>query len=203
MLLCINNGNLLEVDSKLVPENDVLIASTKWLITERRIVPIELSVARGAGINYSAEQQRLIADVGIENLMKEMGFPRLRGRGPDIMGIDVRSLINFVKGKGLDSGESEWWQIECKGAGSGKPSTQRNNFDRGLASVVSCYGSPCEFGDVQAYLGLALPKTQLFMNLLKSHVQKPLRQVLNLWVLIYDAEQKSIDAIEPDREYPF
>ena len=35
--------------------------------------------------------------------------------------------------------KSRYWQIECKGAGTGKQSTQRNNFDRAVASVVAYY----------------------------------------------------------------
>ncbi len=41
------------VNQRKVPENDVLIAATRWLMTVRQVVPIKLSVAGGAGIDYA------------------------------------------------------------------------------------------------------------------------------------------------------
>ena len=96
----------------------------------------------------------------------------------------------------------EWWQIECKGSGDGKQSTQRNNFDRGVASVVSYYGpSPTEFRNFKPHLGFALPNTEYFKDLLKTRLKRPLRTRLDLWVLVYDSDDKSVHAVPPDAEY--
>lgn len=102
--------------------------------------------------------------------------------------------------------EKEWWHIECKGAGSGKGQTQRNNFDRALSSVVSYYGEdssklPEQFKGTAQYLGLSLPVTDVYLRELSRRVRQPLRQTLNLWVLLYDLETKRIRNVEPSQDF--
>ena len=105
--------------------------------------------------------------------------------------------------------KSEWWQVECKSAGVGKPQTQRNNFDRALASVVSYYGAPLpelpeEFHAVtqaQPYLGLAIPATGAYLRELRRRVRSPLRQRLNLWILLYEPRSGEIRGVSPDDSY--
>ncbi len=113
------------------------------------------------------------------------GLERFRyfsGNGPDIVGISA----------------DEFWMIECKGLGAGKPSTHRNNFDRALASAVSYY-EECidEWPELKPIIGLALPDAPDFRRLLKLKARKPLRSRLNLWVLLYKPTNKSIVPFEP------
>src|SRR2546426_3696293 len=76
--------------------------------------------------------------------------------GPDFVGISSH----------------EFWKLACKGAGSGQPATQRNYFDRALASVVSYYtDSPptmpdflSALRDAVPHLGLALPATPDYLR---------------------------------------
>jgi hypothetical protein len=117
---------------------------------------------------------------------------RLASSDPDFVGISLR----------------EFWQLECKGAGSGAQATQRNNFDRALASVVSYYtDSPPTMPDAFAalrgavpHLGLALPATLDYLRELRRRVHKPLRRRLNLWILLYEPESKTIRAVTPDAD---
>ena len=180
-----------------VKENDVLIAATRWLL-RRNILPYQFSVARGKGIDYSSEKARVINEV--QKLYQELKlYPKLPyfcKDGPDILGIDPQSFLQES-----DPENSEWWQIECKGAGEGKQPTQRNNFDRGLASVVSYYGPSTEFRNAKPHLGFALPNTKHFKHLLKKRLGRPLRTRLDLWVLVYDSGDKSVHAVPPDAEY--
>ena len=168
-----------------VEENDVLYATVQFLIKERRTLPYRISLATGRGIDSEptkAKIKKLYGPTGRE--------PEFVGSGPDIVA----------------ASESEWWYVECKGAGAGKPSTQRNNFDRALASVVSYYeDSPqvppgCPGLEEWArgstvFLGLALPATPEYLKQLEKRVRPPLRQRLNLWVLLY--EHSSIRAVAP------
>jgi hypothetical protein len=95
----------------IVTEPDVLIATTVFLI-ERGAMPYQFSVAAGKGIDKSGATERS------NRAYAAFGrFPRFAGNGADILAIS----------------ETEWWIIECKGSGIGKPQTQRNNFDRALA----------------------------------------------------------------------
>lgn len=105
--------------------------------------------------------------------------------------------------------ENEWWAVECKGAGTGKDSTYRNNFDRALSSIVSYYeDSPNNVPEwaenATVFLGLALPTAKQYQRELERRVRTPLRQRLNLWVLLYDEQLKGpikIKAIAPNESY--
>ena len=169
-----------------VPESDVLIATTIFLI-ERDVVPYRFSVAAGRGLDSTEAVSRLrkaFAAIGRE--------PEFAGNGADILGVS----------------ESEWWAIECKGAGSGKPQTQRNNFDRALASTVSYFEEapldvPAQFEKATVCLGLALPTTPAYLRELHRRVRLPLRRCLNLWVLLYESESKTIRAVAPTETEAF
>jgi hypothetical protein len=158
------------VDTEIVtPEIDVLVAVAVWL-WHRKVLPYQFSIARGKDIDVQGAKSKL------NSALDREGIPaKLRsfvGDGPDIAAIS----------------RSEYWQIECKGAGRGKRATQRNNFDRALASAVSYYTeSPPDFGEKLAafnsarpVLGLALPETPDYMSELRRRVTQPLRKVLNL-----------------------
>jgi hypothetical protein len=102
-------------DYYTVSETDVLIATALFLRRTRGIYPYQLSIPRGKGIDVDSAK-KLISDT----FNPEDVYPVFSNEGPDIKGIS----------------ECEWWLIECKGAGKGAKQTQRNNFDRALASVV-------------------------------------------------------------------
>jgi len=107
-------------------------------------------------------------------------MPELVGSGPDIEAVS----------------DDLYWKIECKGFGTGKPQTHRNNFDRALASVVSYYEDRRPVA-----LGLALPASQHYLQLLKTRAGKSLRTRLNLWVLLYDHGE--IKPVNPHDYYPW
>ena len=114
--------------------------------------------------------------------------PEFVGSGPDIVAVS----------------DHLYWKVECKGSGTGKPATQRNNFDRALASVVS-YDEDCppdtdeRVKNTTVALGLALPATEQYWKLLTTRARKPLRSRLNLWVLLYD--RRKIKPIKPNDDY--
>lgn len=174
----------------IIPEIDVLIAASLWL-KERGVLPLVFSVATGHGIDSTKDKHRL------KQALITSGIPesviRFANDGPDIIAVS----------------QKEYWQIECKGAGSGKESTQRNNFDRALASTVSYYCDnipqmPEELKaleDATPVIGLVLPSTRSYLTYLRRRVQKPIRQRLNLWVLLYDINTREIVPIPPDADY--
>lgn len=168
-------------DDFRISEPDILIAASVFLIT-RGVTPYQFSVASGRGLDSTRATERL------REACRTMGFtPRFTGDGADILGIS----------------DTEWWIIECKGAGSGKSQTQRNNFDRALASMVSYYeekpqGVGPEYQNTTVCLGLALPATRLYLNELRRRVRAPLRKRLNLWILLYEPNSKLIRAVSPE-----
>ncbi|NQU05781.1 MAG: hypothetical protein HQ568_06795 [Calditrichaeota bacterium] len=176
----------------IVPEIDILEAAVRWLWRERKVWPYQFSIASGQGINYEEHKKRLL------NLIEDEKIPNLRtpnfvSNGPDIIGV----------------WETEYWVIECKGSGSGKSQTQRNNFDRALASVVSYYtdvapkytGAFEVFNNAIPHLGLAMPNTKIYYDLLRKRVRSPLRKALNLWILLYNVDTKTIQIVSPEKDY--
>ncbi len=176
-------NEIIAKDTVRISENDVLIATTLWLV-DRGGFYFQCSPARGQGTNYQDDTERLRATLLSAGVSKEL--ITMRPNGQDV--------VAFSK--------TEFWQIECKGAGGGKQSTQRNNFDRALASVVSYFEDSDETTNYHTRLGLALPATPTYLHLLNERVRKPLRKRLNLWVLLFDPLTKSICAVSPDEEYP-
>jgi hypothetical protein len=175
----------------VVPEIDVLIGCSLWLHT-RGLLPLSFSIASGHGIDLGTDRQRLLdalAGAGISTSITDF-----RTDGPDVTAVS----------------KSEFWQVECKGAGQGKQSTQRNNFDRALASTVSYFidQSPQFPGELSIlngaipFLGLALPATRDYLDQLRRRLRIPLRKRLNLWVLLYDLKSHTIIPVAPDESYP-
>lgn len=171
-------------NSLIIPETDILIATVVYLV-ERGVNPYQFSIPRGKGIDTDSTKSKL------EKAFNSIGIsPAFSNSGADVLAIN----------------EKEWWHIECKGAGSGKGQTQRNNFDRALSSVVSYYGEdssklPEQFKGTAQYLGLSLPATDVYLRELSRRVRQPLRQTLNLWVLLYDLETKRIRNVEPSQDF--
>ena len=171
-------------DYPIVKETDVMIATTLFLL-KRGVKPYQFSVPRGVGIDTQSTQNLLLKVFENSN-----NRPNFVNSGPDIVGIS----------------EEEWWRVECKGSGKGKPPTQRNNFDRAVASVVSYYeekvqGFENKTKKPRPFLGLALPKSPAYLNELKKRIRTPLRIKLNLWVLLYDPEENIILPVSPESEY--
>ena len=172
--------------SEVIPEIDVLIATSLWLWTQRAI-PFQYSVAKGQGINSGGNRERLVEaldDAGVPST-----FRRFVPSGPDVIAIS----------------KERYWQVECKGAGTGQQSTQRNHFDRAVASAVSYYTDSIEpifpeVAEAKPTLGLAVPATDKFLSLLRNRVPVALRNRLELWVLLYNTQKKRIEPIEPSRE---
>ncbi len=178
----------MSVSHLIIPEIDVLVATVAFL-RERGVTCYRISVARGRGIDKSAAEASAWAALG-----KDIShiYPFSPG-GADIVGISA----------------TEWWNVECKGTGTGVQQTQRNNFDRALASAVSYYEErpqslPKEYiqhGNARPYLGLALPESRAYLNELKKRVRQPLRKALNLWVLLYEPSSKKIRTVSPEDGY--
>jgi len=176
---------------KATPEIEVLIATAIWL-WHQKALPYRFSLVQGRDINIDADRKRFIEELSGAGIPE--GLYSFVSDGPDIETIS----------------ETEWWQIECKGAGLGKRPTQRNNFDRALASVVSYYADALpetpeelEVWRKRAHprLGLALPATADYLHELKRRVRQPLRRALKLWILLYDPKQRTIRAVSPDDEF--
>lgn len=166
---------------RIVPELDVLIAAAIWL-WQRGVPPFRLSLPAGSE-NPKWEDRRRLTD-GLRAAGIPDGTWHTASDGPDI---EARSM-------------TEHWRVECKGAGRGVQQTQRNNFDRALASVVSYYEDSRD--GLEQTLGLALPKTDEYLAQLTRRVRAPLRQRLNLWVLLYNPSSGPPLAVSPDADYP-
>jgi len=183
-------------------EIDVLIASAKWCLHKRKVFPYRFSPTGNIKKELSNDvaKKRLIKEVGLEKLV-EIEALQFRGIGADIVGVDIQSFLKAFNGE--EHTGLEWWQIECKAAGSGTKQAQLNQFKLALANVVGFFGEPPpdEFKAARPYLGLALSATPYFLHHLKGRVKKPLRQALNLWVLLYDSIDRSIRALSPEDDY--
>ena len=171
------------IASSIVPETDVMISTVIYLV-QRGVRPYHFSIPRGRGIDTQGTKRKL------EDAFRAINInPSFSSDGADILALS----------------EKEWWHIECKGAGSGKSQTQRNNFDRALSSVVSYFVEdnsklPEKFRGTNQFLGLALPATDQYIRELQRRVKKPLRETLNLWILLYDINSGQIKDIAPNQE---
>lgn len=173
-------------NSPILSELDVLIPVAKWLLV-RGVCLVKVSpVVPPGGSKYDV--RRLLTDA-----CHEAGAPtnwQISATGADIIGLS----------------NTESWDIECKGAGTGVQSTQRNNFDRALASAVSYYGGSharaAAVPPEHRYIGLALPATRTYRAELTRRVRSELRARLNLWVFLVNVESGQVTAVTPTDEYP-
>jgi hypothetical protein len=138
-----------------------------------------ISLAKGQGLLPIEEQEtrvtRAFAKAGI--LFDETKL--FKNRGPDIVAISGGTV----------------WKVECKGMGTGKAQTHKNNFDRALASVVSYYDKP------GTRLGLALANDYLWKYSYGKRLPKPLREALEMWVLL--VSEHGAFPYEPTEELPY
>ena len=157
-----------------VPEIDVVIASCLWLGEEGLLLD-KCSVAAGQGIDARADRARLINALPSSHLL----CPVFEQHGPDIVALS----------------DTHRWYIECKGTGGGKPATQRNHFDRAVASVASY------FTDDGVTLGLAVPATPLYRHFIRTRVPPALRKRLHMWLLLHDPTTRQIQDFAPGQGF--
>ena len=172
------------IPHETITEGEVLLGTLRFLL-KRKAIPFQVSPPTGKDIDTNkikSEINGIFANVDFD--------PDIVGSGPDVIAVS----------------EKEYWIVECKDTGKGKPQTQRNNFDRALASTVSYFednppNPPDWAKESRIFLGLALPNSKQYLNELKRRVRIPLRKHLNLWILLYDIESKQIQAVSPDADY--
>lgn len=160
-----------------------------WLL-KRGVLPYRFSVSGGT----REEHESLKVDIldwyaGTSKTLGKSIAPDFSQGGPDIEAIS----------------SSELWRIECKGAGKGSPQTQSSKFNDALAGAVSYYTDKTEeigpdLKERALFLGLALSDTDKYMKELKRRVRNPLRQRLNLWILLFEIETGKIRPISPEEE---
>lgn len=166
-----------------VTEPQVVQATMVWL-ARRGVIPLQFSLSGGTG----EEREALKADI-LDRYKGASIDPAFSREGPDIEAVS----------------DSELWRIECKGAGKGSPQTQSSKFNDALAGAVSYYTDKTEeigpdLKERALFLGLALSDTDKYMKELKRRVRNPLRQRLNLWILLFEMETGKIRPISPEEE---
>jgi hypothetical protein len=174
--------------SSTVPELDILLGVARWLVG-RGAMPRTISLAAGSAAGKYADRQRLEAGLAALGLPPDSWHRS--SDGPDIVAL----------------GRGELWLVECKGAGAGTSQTQRNNFDRALASAVSYYGyTPYGVNGPEVkrrMIALGLAATTNYTRELKRRVRRELRTRLDMWVFLLDPSTVELSAIAPDSEYSF
>jgi len=164
-------------EAQYVPEVDVLIGVVKWLHLKGWQIE-RLSMPHGRGIDSIANRNKLEAELTTAGI--------------------VTSNIKFMQaGEDIKARQGdELWKIECKCLGSGKRTTDKNNFDRAVASVVSYYTQSDGLR-----LGLALPDPKEYMKFLRDKLPQTLREAVNLWIFLY-ASKDEIYVFTPEEEIP-
>ncbi|NWF76404.1 MAG: hypothetical protein HXY53_07550 [Nitrospirae bacterium] len=120
-------------------ENTILVKTTKWLVSKGYVLK-KISVPRGKGYN------RDIKSV-IEIELKDAGYTE-------------RIYFSSDSADIIAENKDEIWKVECKGIGFGKTQTNRNNFDRALASVVTYFNEEAK----QQVLALAIPNVLPYLQ---------------------------------------
>ncbi len=111
--------------------------------------------------------------------------------------ISIGNIIFQHSGEDIKARQgSSLWKIECKGLSSGTRETDKNNFDRAVASTVSYYTQ-----SKGLQLGLALPDDEYYLRLLRNKVPQALRAAINLWIFLYLARDEVL-VYAPDEEIP-
>ncbi len=171
----------------IVSENDVVIATAVWLAKRGVHTTRVCLITPVASTRY--EDQRRLREALVA------------------AGEDATNL--WCAKDGADIGavsETEYWQVECKGTGTGVQSTQRNNVDRAVASAVSYFASAEELGSDCAgrtpVLGLALPASREYTALLRRRVRPSLCRALNMWLILCDPSTLEVTAVAPGNSLP-
>ena len=161
---------------QLIPEVDVLIGVAGWLYSNGWQLE-RISLPTGRGIDVIRNMEKLKTEFATKGIsLDDISFRR--------QGEDIRARR-----------ESEIWKIECKGLGEASPQTDKNNFDRAIASTVSYYTQRDALR-----LGLALP--EWYRKLIRKKVPQELRKAINLWIFLYVSHNEVYD-FAPSEELPF
>lgn len=158
-----------------IPEVNVIIAVVRWLHSEGWTIQ-SLSIPRGQGIDSVSSKNKVKTELAA-------------------LGIEEKSVRFVPKGEDIRARKgSTLWRIECKSLGADlRSSTLRNQFDRGLASIVSYYDR-----SQGLQLGLALPEE--YFKHIKGRLPQALRIAINLWVFIYVSADELIATLAPHEE---
>ncbi|HUV45854.1 MAG TPA: hypothetical protein VMW45_02165 [Dehalococcoidia bacterium] len=157
-------------EAQYVAEVDVLIGVAKWLHSNGWQLE-KVSPPRGLKDEEKMKAGFTAAGIPISNL--EFGH----------VGEDIRAR----------QGE-ELWKIECKCLSGGRPATDKNNFDRAVASAVSYYTQ-----SKGLRLGLAVP--EWYTKFIQKKLPRVLREAVNLWIFLY-ASKDEIYEFTPEEEIP-
>lgn len=157
---------------KRTPETVILIETAKWFIKKGYDLT-SISIPRGKG--YTGNIKSIL-----EEQLRNIGYDKRINYSPK--GADI-----------IAENQDEIWKVECKGLGSGQPQTLRNNFDRALASVVTYFDNE----NKKQILALAIPNAPFYLQQL-LRISKPLRKILNLWILLIDESGHTIIDYKPD-----
>lgn len=158
--------------NKIIPEQIVLIETAKWFV-KRGCDLNSISIPRGKGYTDDIKSN-------LEDNLRDIGYDKkinYSSHGADIVA----------------QNHDEIWKVECKGMGSGKSQTLRNNFDRALASVITYFDNE----EKRQFLALAIPSTTSYLKQL-SRISKPLRKAINLWILLLDEQEHVVSEYAPD-----
>ncbi|OGL45262.1 MAG: hypothetical protein A2W05_03930 [Candidatus Schekmanbacteria bacterium RBG_16_38_10] len=158
--------------NKIIPEQIVLIETAKWFV-KRGCDLNSISIPRGKGYTGDIKSN-------LENELKDIGYDKKINYNPH--GADI-----------IAQNEDEIWKVECKGLGSGTTQTLRNNFDRALASAVTYFDEE----DKQQFLVLAIPNSLPYLQQL-LRINKSLRKTLNLWILLIDENDHTVNEYKPE-----
>lgn len=161
------------MSNAITPEIDVIIGTALYLYENGWNIEC-VSIPTGQRLDLSLQKEKLLAR------FSERGIPTtgivFPSNGPDIVARQGDKI----------------WKIECKGLGTGKPPTVRNNFDRAVASAVSYFDGEA------THIGLAIPMEYAFRGFVRGRVPKALRIALNLWVFLLEPDGCTIKDIRPD-----
>ncbi|SRR6266487_4970601 len=153
-----------------VPETYILVATVTWLHDNGWTIDA-ISFARGqemssneqlSYLKYMLEKNSLIID--------KISF---LSNGPDI----------------LASKDGKKWKIECKGYSNSKSQTQRNNFDRALASCVTYFDDKDN-----VRIGLAVP--DFYKTVIQKRIPLALREALKMSIFLFNANDYIIEHYE-------
>ena len=157
------------MEAQYVTEPDVLIAVAKWLHSN--------------GWQLEKVSPRNLKD-------KEKIKAEFMAAGILISNIDFQHAGEDIKARKGGT----LWKIECKGLSSGKSPTDKNNFDRAIASAVSYY---TQIDGLR--LGLALP--EWYKKYFRDKLPQALRVAISLWIFLY-ASSDEVYVFAPDEEIP-